>query len=870
MQYIICIAVCITVTLCCLVLFIRKKRRDREEAQRRLDEELTGIVQSVESCWRSKCEYLEKSLLDEDHYLAHSEMEQFLKENTDILSQLEFVSDNKAFSRFSDERGVSEFYRHLKELSQERTTHNEGFVHKELEEHQEFFDTVLSYPLDEQQRDSIVKLEDNCLVISSAGSGKTSTMIGKLLYLVRKREVKPSRILTITYTHKAAEELTQRLLGTGLECVTFHKLAMNIVRKVEGEAPAIASADLFLKVFYDLLKTEDFRESLLIYLTDYKSQMKEEHDYQNSVEYYADRRKYGIVSLYPDMDGKMVATKSEQEKKICHYLTELGARFRYEEPYEIETMTENYRQYKPDFSIYFKDADGHQRRIYLEHFGVDANGNVPQWFGSGVKGGWHEANQTYREGIYWKQQLHRNYGTTLIHTTSADFYDGSIRSKLRSQLESVGVPVNEVNRADLLDRIMARNKSLENAILQMTQSFINLVKANGRTIEEVLKGAEDAKSYRDMFVISRIMQPLWDAYHEEMKGRGEVDFTDIINKATQYCQEGKWDKRYEFILVDEFQDISIDRYRFLQSLRSDLPKTKLYCVGDDWQSIYRFTGSDMSLFAEFSKYFGYTEECRIETTYRFGNPLVQESSSFVQKNPLQKKKSVHPRLINPPETKLSFMAYRDEEHLQDLVSRMIKRVPEDKSIYIISRYSYDVKALASPERSIRYDNNSDRVTLQYGNRQVKFMTIHGSKGLEADYVFILNCNSGLYGFPSLVSDDPVLDYVLSDKEHYEYAEERRVFYVGITRAKVHTVVLYDEQRPSPFVQELNPHVATGTEACPLCGVGHRVLLYEGWTKQKTPYRVWGCDNRQAGCQFFEREFSNGQHMELTGKRYRQQ
>lgn len=241
--------------------------------------------------------------------------------------------------------------------------------------------------------------------------------------------------------------------------------------------------------------------------------------------------------------------------------------------------------------------------------------------------------------MFWKKQLHRSNGTTLIHTTSADFYDGSIRSKLRSQLESAGVPIRQVNRADLLDRIMARNKSLENAILQMTQSFINLVKANGRTIEEVLKTAEDARSYRDMFVISRIMQPLWDAYHEEMKSRGEVDFTDIINKAAQYCQEGKWDKHYEFILVDEFQDISIDRYRFLQSLRSDLPKTKLYCVGDDWQSIYRFTGSDMSLFAEFSKYFGFTEECRIETTYRFGNPLVRQSSSFVQhqKNPICRK-----------------------------------------------------------------------------------------------------------------------------------------------------------------------------------------------------------------------------------------
>ena len=89
---------------------------------------------------------------------------------------------------------------------------------------------------------------------------------------------------------------------------------------------------------------------------------------------------------------------------------------------------------------------------------------------------------------------------------------------------------------------------------------------------------------------------------------------------------------------------------------------------------------------------------------------------------------------------------------------------------------------------MEFDAKNDNVSLTIGGRKIKFMTIHGSKGLEADYVFILNCNSGLYGFPSLVSDDPVLDYVLSDPEHYEYAEERRVFYVGITRAKVHTVV----------------------------------------------------------------------------------
>ena len=403
--------------------------------------------------------------------------------------------------------------------------------------------------------------------------------------------------------------------------------------------------------------------------------------------------------------------------------------------------------------------------------------------------------------------------------------------------------------------------------MQMTQSFINLVKANDKTVEDIREIAESKKSLRDVFVIDNIMKPLWDDYQQELKERGEMDFTDVIVKATKYCNEGKWSQKYEYILIDEFQDISVDRYRFLLSLRTELPKTKLYCVGDDWQSIYRFTGSDLSLFSEFSKYFGYTEECKIETTYRFGNPLIKKSSEFVQQNPLQKKKNVQPRAINPPETKISFVGYNSNAELQSLIERMITRVPSDKTAYIISRYSYDINALASPHIKMEYDSNGDNVMLTIAGRKVKFLTIHGSKGLEADYVFVLNCNSGLYGFPSLVSDDPVLDYVLSNPEHYEYAEERRVYYVGITRAKVHTVVMYNNETPSPFVTEMNSAIKVNHDPCPWCGVGHRIVKYEGFTKQKTPYKVWGCDNKEANCQYFEREFYKGNYMQLEGHRY---
>lgn len=859
-----------------ITLFVIKKRRDdalraieeqkEQERQAQLIEaKICDTVESLKPCYKQYIDHFYNVLLHSEHYFTASEKDKFINETKDHLTKLEFLHNNNALERLENADRLLDAIQGIDTIRKE---HNEKFVNKEMLQQSEFFDNILDYPLDNQQRESIVKLEDNCLVISSAGSGKTSTMIGKLLYLVRQRKVDPSRILTITYTHKASDELTTRLKGTGLSCMTFHKLAMTIIAHIEGKKPSIAGNDLFIKVFYDQLSNSIFRNAILNYLTDYKSLVKEEHSYLNSVDYYRDRKKYGVIALYPDKDGKTIFTKSEEEKKICSYLTELGIAFKYEEPYEHEVYTEEYRQYRPDFTIYYTDKSGAKRKLYLEHYALDALGNVPKWFGNGRPDGWFEANQRYKEGVEWKANTHNTYHTQLIYTQSADFHRGNIRTHLRDLLTKAGVPIHEQTSDSLMNKIISRNKSLENALMQMTQSFINLVKANGKSVDEIRDVAQQHNSKRDIFVIDNIMKPLWDGYQQALAQNDEMDFTDAIIKATKYCNEHKWTKKYDYILIDEFQDISIDRYRFLQALRTDTPMTKLYCVGDDWQSIYRFSGSDLSLFSEFPKYFGFTELCKIETTYRFGDPLIKESSQFIQNNPLQHKKNVHPRTVNPPETKLSFVGYNDNTHLQSLLQRMIPNIPAGKSAYIISRYSFDVRALASPQIGMEYIN--DNVMLTIANRRIKFMTIHGSKGLEADYVFLINCNSGLYGFPSLISDDPVLDYVLSNPEHFEYAEERRVFYVGITRAKTHTVVLYCNNTPSPFVTEINHVTSQNPEQCPWCGTGHRIVKYQGLTKQKTPYTVWGCDNKEANCQYFEREFVNTPRFrDFTRPNYRQ-
>lgn len=375
------------------------------------------------------------------------------------------------------------------------------------------------------------------------------------------------------------------------------------------------------------------------------------------------------------------------------------------------------------------------------------------------------------------------------------------------------------------------------------------------------------------------MRPLYNSYQHELNVRGEQDFTDVILKATEICEQGKW-KNYRHILVDEFQDLSIDRYKFLLALRkgTGTKPAKLYCVGDDWQSIYRFSGSDMSLFSQFSDYFGYTEECRIETTYRFGYPLIGVSSNFIMKNPMQKKKNVSPRMVPNPEhkrwlqsetrdvepepealipfvkTEIEYMEYFDDNQVYNNVAKIVKLLPKENSIYILGRYSYDVQIFG---KNVKTNLNTGDTWVEMEGRRIRFLTVHSSKGLEADYVFLLNCNAGIYGFPSQVADDPVMEYVLSQNDTYDFAEERRVFYVGITRAKIKTYIVYNERKPSIFVTELAnvaPEEAEGI--CPICKCGHKVIVREGIAKNGTTYRVVSCSNAGFGCPYYAREFDN--------------
>jgi len=740
-----------------------------------------------------------------NHIIIAEEEQSFSKKYENVFNESSSLISKLNFFHVTPTERLIKFVEEFENIHDIVIKHNETVINKILSDNKEFFDKCLKYPLDEQQRRAIVSEENNCLVVSSAGSGKTSSIVGKVKYLTEIKRIEPSRILLISYTNKAAAELTERMNIANLRGYTFHKLAIDIIGKITGEKPSICeNTDVVLVQIYKSMQEDPvFKKNVLSYFIDY--QMQEEGWEKKKKEIrdnLSEQKNLRLKTLLPDMDGNTVFVKSEQEQRLCFVLSSLGVNFRYEEPYEYNLSDETHSQYKPDFSIHYV-VDGKPQRLYLEHFGVDEHGLVPTWFAKDKNMSYEEANKKYNDGITWKKEAHAKYGTKLITTNSADFSFFDIREKMKELLTQAGVPIVERTNEELYSLIIPKDSKREKTFIRLIATFITLLKASCKSIDNITSTALAADDKRSAFIIKGIFEPVYVLYEKELKTRKQIDFTDAIIKATELCNS-QHPLEYDYIIVDEFQDISLDRYEFLKALRGTNKPAKLFCVGDDWQSIYRFSGSDMSLFNHFQDFFGPTDIKKIETTYRFGEPLVSLSSNFILRNSAQIKKTIHP-YSEDVKTNIFFKAY-DKLSFCDDIERIIENVPNDKSIFLLGRYSFDDYYLSFKYKCEKIGN---RFYYNICGRRIEFLTVHKSKGLEADYVILLQCNKDIFGFPSQMSDDPVLNYVLTENDNFPFSEERRLFYVAMTRAKISTIVLYDKRFPSVFVDEfLHPEKIT--------------------------------------------------------------
>ncbi len=405
------------------------------------------------------------------------------------------------------------------------------------------------------------------------------------------------------------------------------------------------------------------------------------------------------------------------------------------------------------------------------------------------------------------------------------------------------------------------------SLVNLFNTFLTLYKSNNFTKEELISKIEAKSGFekqRSLYFVN-LFYPLYLAYESMLERKKQIDFSDMINKATHYIESGIYKPPYKYIIVDEFQDISTGRYKFLNTFKMQNKGLKLFAVGDDWQSIYRFTGSDISLFNNFHKYFGYTQTIKIETTYRFGLPMIDISGEFVMKNPSQIQKQLNSKLDIRSDMEIFYTDSFDNDDTNAFIEAMDKVIREikneilgpfeddidmkiiikeivQKKFLILGRYNFDIDRIKVDNDKLKRDG--DRILYKINDQYIKidFLTAHRSKGLEADYVFVLNCNSGKVGFPSEMYDDPVLLLLLGESETYPNSEERRLFYVALTRAKKKTSLITNKHFTSKFILELEENKSGSKGKCPRCKTGD-LTLKSGYN-QKT-YRKWafyGCSN----------------------------
>jgi len=728
----------------------------------------------------------------------------------------------------AEETRFLNYYSSLEESVQKK---NIQFIESEKKKLKTFFDKLENSPLTDAQRVSIITDDDANLIVAGAGTGKTSTVMGKMSYLIKENIVNPNEILALAYGKDAAAEMRDRVVknsGKEIEIRTFHSFGLNLMQNVLEERIKISDValhpssllSLIAQIIAEMMKDERSRSLVFNFISKHRYPAKYLEDFNKYADYCKYLRKFEPETL----EG--VRVKSFEELLIADWLTLNAISYEYERPYEVKTSSRLKNQYRPDFFIRF-DESKEDKGIYLEHFGIGKNGKTAPQIDS----------VSYNQGIVWKRQQHKKNGTVLIESYSWERQEGTLLQNLEQKLSLHGIKC-EPNNPKVIKKLISQ-RNVNQKLIALIKDFLNVFKEGQYTEQELYSYSESLsqgeKERCDCFL--ELFFEFYKIYTNYLKRRQEIDFADLIVYATNAIKNNKVKLNFKRIIVDEYQDISRGRFRLLKSIIDQSDDCRIMCVGDDWQSIFGFAGSDIKMTLEFEKLIGYYSRIDLDKSFRFSEPILNVSSKFIQKNPNQLRKKI---TASDSKTKKPIEIYVpdpgkeiDFEHVFNLIE---KDRPKDKTweVLLLGRYRF-----TDPEIP-------DSIRNKFKKLNIKFMTIHKSKGLGADAVVILDLTAGRLGFPGHIESDPLMKMVIAGEKEFENSEERRVFYVGLTRAKQKIILCTEHYNQSEFIGELTtddyPEVFSEDFSkipnfiCPKCAGGSMILKYP---KRLNGY-AWRC------------------------------
>lgn len=652
----------------------------------------------------------------------------------------------------------------------------------QLERRAAFFDQVESNPLTHEQRLGVLRSNDKNMVLAAAGTGKTSVMVAKALDLIERGLAKPSEILVLAYNRAAAEELKERLADKAekanieLESLplisTFHALGRKLLHD--------SAVSTYMSVFTeDEIKLKQWVTSWLeaylssdeIKLLDFIGLFPEPvnpFDFKTQTEYES----YVRDNEFRTLNGERV--KGYQELLIANFMYLNGVAYTYEAPYVSQRRVEIGFNYRPDFHI--KDTN-----IYIEHFGVDRKGGTRPDIDS-VK---------YNESMQEKRELHVECGTTLIETFHYEWIEDTLIPGLKEKLAEQGITCNPLDSEDVLKKLREEGRIANWSDLM--KKALQAIRVERMTKESMLDRFKEAGiSQPNKF--AELLDTLHLGYIQELKNQNAIDFDDMIIRAIQVIEDGKYIPKWAYILVDEFQDISAARMEFIMSLIDKGPQPSLTVVGDDWQSIYRFSGGKLELITRFDEMVGNYTSTKLQKTFRYNNSISNTAGQFIMENPAQYKKHIETHIkVDQSQVYLLDDKVGGAGGVYERVKEVVLKIRTNDtggSIAVIARYNYLLSESRSALTSSKLQGN------------VSFWSYHKSKGLEADYCILIGFFQGRSGFPNENKDEAIIEALLPSLDSYPHSEERRLLYVGLTRAKKKSYIIADPTAPSDFVTEL--------------------------------------------------------------------
>ncbi len=914
----------------------------------------------------------------EDKLKPHRDYKKYMEEGTkeELLDTLKAIKDelislnNKVDFRYLSENDKKAFSEVKERYSNDRDfldNYNENFIQFENERYDMLFSDIgeAGIDLNWEQRKAVMRNDERNLVIAAAGTGKTTVLTIRIIYLVEKG-LNPNDILAITFTNKAADEMEERLKNYGIDDVevkTIHSLGKKIIENFSELGSDVATdndkKNIIERIFDEETSKEDseFLEYYYQYLI--------YHDYDEFEESEFESKKESVEKRAEKTYGTKLEeeVRSIAEKKIADFLFLHDVDYRYEDIAEWADFSENKGLYRPDF--YLPEYD-----VYIEHWGINKEGEVPDWwetsaeeyhskmewgreqfkdklrftfyrseYNGGLREGmvneelrelfddmgheiseeaelikengeiwikvedikkfkmkkgerkalgsleYREIEDSLKEGplsqkfrvklyemdfdakeslelsqdgeIWWivdegeklyevsqeKDELiiydrafkvyRVNEKYSLVETYEYEHMAGELEDKLKERLKSEGVELRKKSYEEYIEDLFEYEKK-EKKIKKLFREFIEHAKQNRMTPSDIQRALDTDNPRQYYFGMSGRI--LLEEYERILERNDLIDFVDMVIRATDFVREKDFSGRYKHVLVDEFQDVSVDQVELISSLLDD--ESKLFCVGDDWQSIYSFRGSDLTFFLDFEEYFGDCTKTYLTTNFRCPKTVLEAGNDLIENNKHQLDKRVEATKTEEMAPKIHKISASDYEYTNVTVEKALKLIEsfhaeghQYDEIMVLSRYNI-LNFMEGIKRELRkknipYDAGSSKYYGSGGEAKnfLNIFSLHQAKGKEAEVVIILHVSSCIDGFEFPSERDKKIE--LEPVRHTDInqiEEERRLFYVGMTRSKKELHIMTRDNHESPFIDEVKHHFEICKSLDSLGPVGERVTV----------------------------------------------